>query len=264
MFIKKLSGVTAFCIFLAYFLSTSAFCAENKWLHKEPLKLVVTKNTAPWAYAEDGQVKGIDYEALQEIARRMGFTFQLEPFPFKRSFSYIKKGQRDGILLLYHTRQRESVVLYSKDPMHDSTHYVFVKKGNEFAFDSIQNLYGKLIGKNRGFAISDEFDKAVLDKKIRIQEVDFRERLIKMIATDRIDAFVSNYASTKLELKRLGLVNQVVHLPRPLTKKGVFFALSKKASNVKNKTEFLNTLSKTLRDIKKEGLYDKIVDKYLD
>jgi len=90
-------------------------------------------------------------------------------------------------------------------PMHYSASYIFVKKGKEFKFDSITDLYGKTIGNLRGFVVSKEFDKAVEDKKIIIEEVESRQQNINKTLVDRIDGFVSNDASTMLLLKEMNL-----------------------------------------------------------
>jgi len=42
---------------------------------------------------------------------------------------------------------------------------VFVKKGREFDFNRIEDLYGKTVGIQRGWFVSDEFDKAVSEEK---------------------------------------------------------------------------------------------------
>jgi len=50
-------------------------------------------------------------------------------------------------------------------------------------------------------------------------------------------------------------------LPNPLVKKPVYLAFSRKSVNVND--EMIKAVTKTFKEIKEDGTYDEIVDKYL-
>lgn len=251
-------------LFLLIIFPSSVKAEKNSFLNNGPFILMNTHKSEPWIYEENGVIKGIDYEAFQKVAKRLKFDFTVKLLPFKRCFDYLIKGKIDGMLLLYYKKERESFVNYVLDaPMHYSKYYVFVKKGKEFKFNSISDLHGKIIGNIRTFTISEEFDKAVNENKIIIEEVEYREQNITKLLLNRIDAFVSNYASTKLVLNKLKLSNEVVHLPHPIIEKPVYFAFSKNSTNVKDKDKMIKAFTQAINEIKEDGTYDKIFDKYL-
>lgn len=237
---------------------------DNRFLKEDTLSLIGVRKTEPWVYEEGGVVKGIDYEVFQEIAKRLGFDFQIQMLPFRRALLFLEQGKKEAILLIYYKKEREGFLEYVIDePMHFSTYFVYVVKGKEFEINSIEDLYGKKIGKNRGFTISDEFDEAVRSGKILIDEVETRDQNIEKLLLGRIDAFVSNYASAQFVLKKMGMLDKIHHLEYPLVDKGVYLAFSKKSPNIVEMDELVKAVTKTLIEIKEDGTYQQIVDRYL-
>jgi ABC-type amino acid transport substrate-binding protein len=216
----------------------------------------------PYSFEENGKLKGIDIDFLDEISKRLGVTFKLDLFPWNRLLVHTKKGLCDCAFSLFKTPEREEYSLYSA-PLHYSTYVLFVKTGNEFDFLKISDLYGKKIGKNLGFSISDEFDRAVKTGKIRIKETEGVAKLIKMAIRGQVDGFAGNLNVTQYTLKKLGLSGKLTHLPKALMeKRGAYFVLSKN-SKIKNKTKLQKKIADVVNEIHTDGTYQQIIDKHL-
>lgn len=227
------------------------------------LQIVGIPDTVPWSYEENGVIKGVDYEFLQEIARRAGFKVSFKFIPFKRALQYLMSGNCDGILQIYYKKDREVFLHYPQEPIHFTEYKVFVKKDNLFEFNTINDLTGKKIGKNAGFAISPEFDKAVKEGKLNVQEAATWQMNLKKLHIGRIDAFVSNYATAMHEIKKSGLANELIDLPRPILTKKVYLAFSKKGKNIPDKDFFFKRIDTVMREIKTDGTLSKIRKNYL-
>lgn len=231
----------------------------------DTLHFVGVQNIIPFAYEEEGVKKGIDYDVFMEISKRMGFTAKIELLPWKRIWESLKKGSIDGTTTIYYKKKREEFVIYSKIPIRYTTINVFVNKGHEFDFRNVNDLFGKTVGKQSGFFISHEFEQAVKSQKIILDEARDTDRNIKKLILKRIDCLVSNPQIAKFYMKKLGLQHEIVELPVPLVPgQKIHLALSKKGKNIKDKLQFIEEISKTLKEIHLDGTFQKISDKYLN
>lgn len=234
-------------------------------LADDTLHFVGVQNIIPFAYEEEGQKKGIDYEIFMEISKRMGFTAKIELLPWKRVWEYLKKGSIDGTIDIYFNKNREEFIIYSKIPIRYSAIHVFVNKGHEFDFRNISHLSGKTVGKQSGFFISHEFEQAVKSKKIVLDEAREVDRNLKKLILKRIDCLVSNPQVVKFYMKKLGLQHEIVELPVPLVPgKKVHLALSKNGKNIKDKLQFMEEINKTIKEIHGDGTFQEISAKYLN
>ena len=231
----------------------------------DTLHFVGVQNIIPFAYEEEGVKKGIDYEVFMEISKRMGFTAKIELLPWKRIWESLKKGSIDGTFEIYFNKKREEFIIYAKNPMRYSVINVFVNKGSEFEFRNVNDLFGKKVGKQSAFFISPEFEQAVKSKKIVLDEARDVDRNLKKLISKRIDCIVSNPQIVRFYMKKLGLQDKIVELPVPLVPgQKIHLALSKKGKNIKDKLQFMEEISKTLKEIHLDGTFQKISDKYLN
>lgn len=232
----------------------------------EVISFGLIKDVPPYSYEKSGQIIGIDYEIFLELQRRIGFKSNLKLLPFKRLWEYAQKGNLDVILQLYHKPQREAYVIYTSVPARWSEHYVFVRKDNRHLFegDGLKALYGKKVGKDRGYFISTEFDKAVSEKRFQVDEAGTTVANIKKLHRGRMDCFISAYHVAMATARQLGVQAQITHLPEPIIpEKGVFIALSKSGKNISDKTAFLKRLNTELGRMHEDGTMKKIEDIFL-
>lgn len=233
-------------------------------LQIDRLRFVTDDNFVPYAFIENGKIKGIDCDIVMEMGRRMGVAISIELVPWKQLLHVTRIGACDGSFSLFKTREREGYGIFAFPvPLHQSTYSVFTKFGEEFPFRGIWDLYGKRIAKNRGFSISDDFDDAVKRKKLQVEEVESVENSIRMLMAGRIDGFVGNLHTTIYHLRKMGLYDHIVRLLRPATEDRNGYLVLSRMGPLPNKNLLLEKINNTLIRMKVDGTIQRITDKYL-
>lgn len=232
------------------------------------LKFAAVENVPPFTLPDDGsgEVKGMAIDIFKEIAKRMGFEAEISALPFKRLWLYLQQGELDGAIQIYYKKEREKFIIYTEVPGYWAAHYIFVKKGNQGKFKSgkVEALYGKTVGKERGFFVTKEFEQAVNEGKITVDEAQNTELNLKKLLMGRTDAYVSNYYLALYNIKKYGFSGQIVPLSEPLApKKGTFMAISKQSKNIPDIPEFAKKFSDTLKKIHTDGTLEKITANYI-
>ena len=105
----------------------------------------------PMSFEENGVAKGIFSDIFLEVARRIGWNATIRLYPFKRLDAYLRSGEVDGNTAAAYAKEREDYLVFSKSPVFISRSRVFVKKGKEFPFNGIRDLFGKKVGVMAGW-----------------------------------------------------------------------------------------------------------------
>lgn len=230
------------------------------------LQLVTVPEFKPFVWQENGVAKGIDVDIVQEICRRMDMVCDISFYTWKRVLANLESGQTDGGFSGFRTKEREEFARFTTLPLHHSTYSLFVKKGDEFEFSRIKDLHGKIIGILRGFKIDPVFDDAVIQGRIKIQEVESVEQNIKkLLAGNRIDAIAGNYHKMKLTLIEMGIQSKITCLPVPITPpRPSYLMISKKWSTPHDRNHLIQDMDHTLKSMYDDGFIDLINSRYLD
>lgn len=182
--------------------------------------------------------------------------------PWKRVIIETKEGTADGAFAAFKTPERETFVQYIEPPLHHSIYKVFVKKGKEFPFETIQDLYGKIIGKNLGFHISEEFAKAEAENMIQIDEASTMEQNIQKLDFGRVDGVVGNEQEVLYILQQRGFSDTIVPLARPVREPRPAYLMISNAAFIRKKDQVIKKLSQTLHRMKADGAFERIYAKY--
>ncbi len=251
---NKTSKVFIYFVIFLSIVSSIGF-AENK-----PLNLLCGQNFPPFSYEENGVIKGMDVDTVKEMATRLNIAVNIELKPWKRVLSMTELGKSDGAFSCFKTVERQKYALYTA-PVNYSTYTIFVKKGKEFNFSSMTDLYGKSFGKNRGLAVSDEFDQAAREGKISVIEVS--SNLVDLLMLNRFEMFVDNLLLTQYQLKKKKLIGQIIPLPHPITKARGAYLIISKAAEIKDKEILVKKMATVLKEIHSDGTIQRIQNKYL-
>jgi ABC-type amino acid transport substrate-binding protein len=116
----------------------------------------------PKSVLEDNVPKGILVDMLDYVGKEMGCKFNIELYPWKRSYHMMLNGE-GGIMGLSKTAERLETIDYS-DVMYYDDLMLVVRKGEEFSYDSIEDLRGKRVAYNTGSSYGDEFERGLKEK----------------------------------------------------------------------------------------------------
>ena len=140
---------------------------------------------------------------------------RLVPLPWKRVLRQLEEGQIDGF--------------FGYAPWSWAVLSIFVRKGEVFPFQKIEDLYGKRIGIVRGFTTSPEFDRAMREGLISVDESGSYGSLIKMLDAKRIDGIAGVASTLQAHFDDMHLTGRFVMLPHPITgPKPIYICVSKR------------------------------------
>jgi len=246
-----MNGLRTLIVTLALFL----FSLEVAYANEHPVITIAgIESYRPYSYTENNRTEGLYNDIIREIFRRTRHPIKIELMPFKRILHRTKKGDVTGMAGTYFEPDRGEFATFLKDyPLARISLSLFVLKGSSIKSPALSQLKGKLIGKKRGFIMSQELDSAVNKGVFEIKEVETVNQLIGMLLINRLDGFLHTTNNTlyyidKLDKeKQIQLLSPPVHAPRE-----TYIAFSTKALEKLPKT-FVANVRKAFGTMKSDG-----------
>lgn len=220
---------------------------------------------APFEYADaSGTYVGIDMEILDAIAKDQGFEYELNPVGFDAALQNVQAGQADGVIAgMSITDQRKEVFDFS-DPYYDSTVCCAVNAKDNIK--SMDDLKGKNVAVKNGTqsqawaeSIKDQygFTTSVFDDSATMYEEVGGNSVACFEDTPVMSYAISQYAETDgKDGKDFVIIDEAAADSEFATPYG--FAVAKGQN-----AELLKMFNDGLANIKADGTYDTIVNKYV-
>lgn len=223
---------------------------------------VVTLQYPPFEYVENGKLKGVVVEIVQEVFSRMQQPINISLLPWARSVKMIENGTADAIFTIYKTPEREVFADYSQEVLMPQVVSFFALKDSPVTFDGdLGKLSNYLIGTVWKINYGEIFNEALENKKIKTINLAYTGEInIDMLLHKRFDILVSNKYGALHVLKNKGLMDQVKELSPEIENVPSYIAFSKKRNLSSIRDKFDEILSK----MKKDGTYDQIVNNNLE
>ncbi|WP_319406100.1 transporter substrate-binding domain-containing protein [uncultured Desulfosarcina sp.] len=253
--------IKAACFVGILFFSTIPFADS---VHADQLLVMAFNDTTskPWKWKDNGKYIGPFIDVIQEVADRSGIKVMLVPLPWKRALKMIEEGTIDGSFGGYKTPEREAFAVFLDTPLSWAVLSIFVRKGEEFSFQKIEDLYGKRIGIVRGYTTSEEFDHAMKEGMIPVSESGNYGSLVKMLDGKRIEAIAGVTSTLQAHFADMNLTERFVRLPHPITApKPIYICVSKK-SKIFNREKTIAKMNQAMKDMEQENVFEKISQKY--
>ena len=195
------------------------------------------QDVRPWRTLDGG---GLNFELLNEVARRTGVTFDYQSMPWKRCLEQLRSNQVDGAFAVSFTRDRISLGAYpgtgpgqgasASDPqadpdkrMHTDTYVLVRRRGSRLDWDGkiFHHLEGR-IGFQLGYSVGDflRLQGVALDEGSQRPD----ELAQKLIAGRLAGAAMGGGDAIRMLRGPLGAQLEV--LPVPLVEKPYYLVLS--------------------------------------
>lgn len=181
----------------------------------------------PWRTLDGG---GLNFELLNEVARRTGVEFDYQSMPWKRCLAQLKANQVSGAFAVSFSQERLALGEYpggqKADPerrTHVDRYMLVRRKGSRVDWNgkTFQNLDGR-IGFQLGYSVGD-FLRA---QGVLVDEGSQRsDELLQKLVSGRIEAAALGGADA-VRLVRGPLAEQVEVRPVPLVEKPYYLMLS--------------------------------------
>ncbi|MDM8552406.1 transporter substrate-binding domain-containing protein [Desulfobacterales bacterium HSG2] len=220
-------------------------------------KLVfVTCEFPPLGFMKEGQPAGSQVEIVHEICNRLGLTAEIQVLPWKRAMMYVEKGQAHAIFAARQNKERSAFLYYPSEPIGFERSVILARKGSGIKVHSLDDLKGKTVGVVRGYAYTPEFDSY---QGIKRKDCNDDKQMVMMLAKGRFPlAIGADEVTVKYFCKQIGFEAETVYV---LTEAPGYLAFSKKAAGPKGKS-LAEKFSRTLRQLREEGVIQKIESKY--
>lgn len=235
---------------------TSATESGNTASSANGKKYVIATDTvfAPFEFTdESGAFVGIDVDLLDAIAKDQGFEYELQSLGFDAALVAVQSGQADGVIAgMSITDERKETFDFS-DAYYDADVTMAVAAGSSIA--SYDDLNGKKVAVKTATNGSD-YAKSIADQ-YGFDIVEFKDSptMYQDVITGNTVACFEDYPVMAYNIKQ----GAGMEMPEGTTAAGSSYGFAvQKGQNA----ELLEMFNKGLADIKANGTYQEIVDKY--
>lgn len=233
-------------LFLAILYSSITYSAESS-------VTFACNDFPPQKIKSTGDFRGIDIDILSESFKIEGINSTYKFLPWKRALSKVRSGAFDGLCSCSYLKSRESDFLFSNKIGMTSVG-VFVLKKNKVSITKLEDLKHMSVAVIRGYNLESELKKININATPVNQEI----QLIKMLKAKRVDAIYSFKKPIEYIIQKNNLGNNFIF--HELRNSSYYTCFSKKKSN---SAYLLKTFNSGLEKIQKNGIYEKILRKYL-
>ncbi|WP_349642221.1 ABC transporter substrate-binding protein/permease [Eupransor demetentiae] len=224
----------------------------------EPNYVITTDATyAPFDFQDkNNEYIGIDMDILKEVAKREHFTYTLKPMSFNAAAQLVANGQADGIIAGMMINDERKQVYDVSTPYYQSGVAWITKKGS--SIKSLKELKGKTVALKTGTAAAEYGKQQQKKYGFKIKYFNDTDTMYNDVANGNSAATFEDYPVIAYAIKN-GMKLQVMN-PHNLGNAGGVGFFVQKGHNA----ELLAAFNRGFASIKKDGTYDKIINKYLN
>lgn len=242
---------------IAFVLATLLFsCCILTGCKKNDDVLVVGTNAEfpPFEYIDDaGEIDGFDIALMKEIGERLDMEVKIENMEFKGLIAALKTGKVNCIAAGMTVKEDRKENADFTDSYYTATQYILVPKGEKIS--SVKDLEGMTIAVQEGttgdFIATDDIEGTTVKRFKKFVDA------VQELKNGRADAVIIDSNPAKV------FADQFEDDIDLITKK--YFEPEEYAIAVaKGNTELCEKINKALAEIKADGTYDKLVEKYIE
>ena len=216
---------------------------------KEVLVMATNAEFPPYEYDEGQEIVGIDAEIAAVIAEKLGCELKIEDMAFDSIIAAVTSGKADfGLAAMTVTEDRLESVNFS-DTYATATQVVIVTEDS--AITGVADLDGKKIGVQLG-TTGDIYAEDIADATIERYNKGFEA--VQALTQGKIDAVIIDNEPAKVFVAE----NEGTKILEE------DFAVEEYAAAIaKENTELLEKVNTALAELKADGTFQEIVDKYI-
>lgn len=211
---------------------------------------------------EDGK-EGFMTDVLRAALEEAGHSIEVKIYPYARALAAVKLGEFDGIVVTL--KELAPELIYTESPTEKQRVAFLARKGINWNYTGIDSLAEVSIAVVKGYDYSDpdlnqyikEYEST--DKVIVLHGINTTERAIKMLLTDRIDAYVDGEYSILYNLIKLGAGDNIS--VAGYTPTGVEDYTAFTPHNPKS-IEYAKLLTDKIRQLRQSGELNQILKSY--
>lgn len=224
-------------------------------------KIAIDSKFAPFSIAGDDlsveSYTGIDVDIIKAIAEDQGFEIELMPMDFSGIIPALTSGGIDGGLgAMSITEERKASVDFS-DPYYDSALAVVVNKETE-DIASIEDLQGKTAAVKKGTTGSMFAEDNQENLGLKVDFYDDTPSMFMAVSNKQADFLMEDFPVIAYQIKTGEQANLKIAIENVAEEQPQYGFAVKKGENA----ELLEMFNKGLANIKENGTYEEILNKY--
>lgn len=218
----------------------------------------------PYQYQINEQLTGLDIELIRTILKNSQCDVTFKEMPWKRHLTEIEKGRVDLAAGASKTSEREVYANYSA-PYRTESAVLYVRKGesNSLKYAELKDIINSSfrLGVARGYYYGENYAQLLKQPKFKAQIHDVTDGNLnyKKLLKKRIDGFLDDPFAATARLRREGLQDQIEIHPMKIYSDDIFVMFSKKSVE----PGIIDAFNQSLEQLKANGVYQQVVDKYL-
>ncbi|WP_079507523.1 transporter substrate-binding domain-containing protein [Mesobacillus jeotgali] len=236
-------------------LALAACGNEEENVEGKTFKVGIDTTYPPFEFEEGGKYKGIDIELMDAIAKDQGFKIEYSPMDFNGIIPAMQAGEMDvAIAGMSITDERKKVVDFS-DPYFDAGLTLVVKKDNT-DIKTIEDLKGKTVAVKKG-TTGAKFAEEKADKGgFKVVQFNDSPSMFQEVSNGNADVLIEDYPVIAYAIAQKDLGLKITGDRLNGDQYGIAVI---KGEN----QELLKKINTGLKELKKNGKYEEIVNKYL-
>ena len=241
--------LAASCMFVMASCGDSKNNSSSKKEEAKELHMATNAEFPPYEYMEKNKIVGIDPDIAQAICDKLGYKLVIDNMQFDAIIAAVTSGKADfGMAGMTVTDERKEAVDFTDT--YATTTQVIIVRDKDSKVASADDLEGSAIGVQLG-TTGDIFASDVKDAKI--QRFSKGADAVEALSTGKIDAVIIDSEPAKEFVKaKEGL--KILDDP---------FAEEEYAICRKKGSDLTAEFNKALKELKKDGSLEKIVNKYI-
>lgn len=218
---------------------------------KEPLYVGTNAEFVPFEYIENGEIVGFDIELIKEVGKKIDRNIVIKNIAFDGLLPALQTNKIDAIIAgMTITKEREKFVDFSDN--YFVANQVIIVSEKDKSTKSLGSLKDKKVGVVLGYTGDLIISK---DKEIKKIQYNSAPTAIMALNSGKIDAVILDSAPAENYIennKGLKIVTMDI--------KDEKYAIAIK----KSQKELVENINKALNELKNDGTYNKLINKYFN
>ena len=233
------------------FMGTIVLSLSVTALAKEKIYVGTNAEFPPFEYLEDGKITGFDMDLVQEIGKLVDADIKIVDMAFDGLLPALQMKKVDLVIAGMTANEERMKTVSFTQPYYTASQVIIVKEGNT-SIKSFDDLKGRRVGVMLGFTgdmVVSEIDG------VKIERFNAAYAGIMAIKADKIEAVVLDSEPAKNYVaQNKGLVLADADAEQEE------YAIAVR----KNDKALLEKVEKALSELKENGTYDKLIQKYFN
>ncbi|MBN2899582.1 MAG: transporter substrate-binding domain-containing protein [Clostridia bacterium] len=248
---RKHLRIVVIAVLLSLLCHQSAFMASTEWTERSII-IAGDEYFPPFEYVDtNGVYKGFNIDIMHAIAIEMGLDINIVPMRWRDARIALEAGRVDVIEGITETDERRERLLFS-EPHLVTSQTIFISKDNDY-IKSLKDLEDKVVAVQENDVSIDLLSTV---PHIKIVTESNQLHALELLVEGKADAYVGNRETGLYSIQKYEYYDRVKVIGSTMNQKNYCIAVTRENE------ELLNILNEGLRIIKKNGIYDKIYNKW--